>query len=311
VHTVRVPVGQLTFDLPILPSLPEVSPSSDWCQRWRDRKARWRHRSDGGFDARAYDVAPLDDRTAKAYVERHHYSGTYVASRRRYGLWERSGTLVGVAVLSIPVRAAVLTRAFPELCPYAESLELGRFVLADQVPGNGESWFLARVFRLAAREGIQGVVSFSDPVARRDTENRVVFPGHIGVVYQASNALYAGRGTARTLLLLPDGRVLNERAVAKVRALDVGHAYVEELLRSFGAPARRGAAPAIWLPTALHEAGVRTLWHPGNHRYLFRLGDRYARRSIHVGYPSLPFPKLIDESPQAQERPPSESASQS
>ena len=97
-----------------------------------------------------------------------HYSGTYVASRLRYGLWERLGALVGVAVLSVPVQAAVLTRPFPELMPYAESLELGRFVLADRVSGNGESWFLAQVFRLAARDGIRGVVSFSDPVARHD-----------------------------------------------------------------------------------------------------------------------------------------------
>ena len=127
-----------------------------------------------------------------AYVERHHYAGTYVASRLRYGLWERDGTLVGVAVLSIPVQRAVLTRPFPELEPYQESLELGRFVLADHVPANGESWFLGQVFRLAQHEGVRGIVSFSDPVARRDLAGRVVFPGHVGAIYQASNAIYAG-----------------------------------------------------------------------------------------------------------------------
>lgn len=126
---------------------------------------------------------------------------------------------------------------------------------------------------------------------------------------RASVAVHAGRGTTRTLLLLPDGRVLNERALAKVRALDVGHAYVEELLCSFGATARCGADPVIWLPRALREAGVRTLWHPGYHRYLFRLGDRHARRPIHVGYPDLPFPKLVDAIPAAGGCCPSESAS--
>ena len=29
-----------------------------------------------------------------------------------------------------------------------------------------ESWFLAKVFRMAARCGMRGIVSFSDPVAR-------------------------------------------------------------------------------------------------------------------------------------------------
>lgn len=281
---------QLSLDLTPL----EVSPPSDWCERWRDRRPRWRHRSDGGFDAAHYEVAPLDDRTAKVYVERHHYTASYVASRLRYGLWDRRGALLGVAVLSVPVRREVLTQPFPELEPFRESLELGRFVLADAVPGNGESWFLGQVFRLAGREGVRGVVSFSDPVARRDATGRLVFPGHIGVIYQASNALYAGRGTARTVLLLPDGRAVNERALAKLRALDTGHAYVEELLRAFGAPPRRGADPNEWLPRALLAAGVRRLRHPGNHRYLFRLGDRAARRSVRIALPRLPYPRRAD-----------------
>ena len=41
----------------------------------------------------------------------------------------------------------VLTAVFPDLEPYAESLELIRFVLAESVPANGESWFLARCWR--------------------------------------------------------------------------------------------------------------------------------------------------------------------
>ncbi len=162
----------------------EVSPSSDWCQRWRDGRPHWRHRSEGGFNAAQYEVAPVEDRTAKAYVERHHYGRSYVASRLRYGLWDRRGALLGVAVLSLPVRQAVVTGPFPDLEPFEESLELGRFVLADRAPANGESWFLSQLFRLAGREGIRGVVSFSDPVARCDATGRLVFPGHIGVVYQ-------------------------------------------------------------------------------------------------------------------------------
>lgn len=281
---------QLALDL----GPPEVSPASDWCERWRDGRPSWRHRSDGGFDHKDYEVGPVDDPTAKAYVERHHYTGAYVASRLRYGLWDRQGVLLGVAVLSVPVRRAVLEHAFPRLEPYWESLELGRFVLADRVPANGESWFLGRVFRLAAHEGLRGVVSFSDPVARRDATGRLVFPGHIGTIYQASNARYAGRGTPRTLLVLPDGRVLNDRAVSKVRMLDQGHAYVEEMLRAFGAPPRRGQDPAVWLPAALVAAGVRRVRHPGNHRYLFTLGGPIAKRTVALGLPSLPYPKHVD-----------------
>ena len=285
-----LPTRQLSLELAPL----EVSPSSEWCQRWRDGRPHWRHRSEGGFDAAQYEAAPVDDRTAKAYVERNHYAASYVASRLRYGLWDRRGDLLGVAVLSVPVRREVLTLPFPELQPFRESLELGRFVLADRVPANAESWFLGQVFRLAGREGVRGVVSFSDPVARRDGDGRIVFPGHIGTVYQALSSIYAGRGTARTILVLPDGRVLNERALAKLRTLDVGHEYVEQLLRTFGAPPRRGADPAKWIPYALASVGVRRLRHPGNHRYLFRLGNRASRRSVAIALPRLPYPKSTD-----------------
>jgi hypothetical protein len=47
-------------------------------------------------------------------------------------------------------------------------------------------------------------VVFSDPVERRRADGTVIMPGHVGVIYQASNAVYTGRGTARTLALLPD-----------------------------------------------------------------------------------------------------------
>ena len=269
-------------------------PGSDWCQRWNDRRSSYRHVAEGGFDRRRYEVDALDELSAKLFVERNHYSKSYPASRLRYGLFDRTGALVGVAVLSVPVQRAVVKLAFPSLEPYRESLELGRFVLLDQVPANAESWFLARVFELATCEGLRGVVSFADPLPRKTLAGAVVTPGHVGIIYQASNAIYAGRGTPRSILLLPDGRVLNERALSKVRSLDRGHEYVEEMLCRFGAPPRHGTNPTLWLPLALATIHARRVWHPGNHRYLFRLGNRRVRRSTVLALPSLPYPKVVE-----------------
>lgn len=135
-----------------------------WCQRWTDRKHSWRHRDQGGFDRRRYDWSVLEE-TARGFVERHHYSGSFPAARLSLGMHDRSGRLVGVAVLAVPVRAEVLTGPFPDLAPYRESVELGRFVLLDEVPANGETWFLARVFEhLRAATEVRGVVAFSDPI---------------------------------------------------------------------------------------------------------------------------------------------------
>jgi hypothetical protein len=115
-----------------------------------------------------------------------------------------------------------------------------------------ESWFLARCFDELAARGVRGIVSFADPVPRRTAGGAVICPGHVGTIYQATNAIYTGRGTARTIIVLPDGTTLNDRAIQKVRRQERGHLYVEQRLCSLGAPAPRrsslrpSGSPAHW-----------------------------------------------------------------
>jgi hypothetical protein len=274
----------------------EVPLDGDRCQRWNQRAHSWRRRSEGGFDARRYAVAPVDEATAKRFVLTHHYSRSYPAARSRWGIFE-GPELVGVAVLSVPVRAEVCSGVFPGLVPIVEALELGRFVLLDPVPANAESWFLARVLKRAAAEGIRGVVSFSDPVPRRAVTGELTCPGHVGTIYAASGARYLGRGRDRTLRLLPDGRVLHDRAIAKVLAGHRGREYVERILVEFGAPSPRvGESAEAWLARALPAAGVRLLRHPGNHRYaLVAASNRAEARAVRAMLRSGgPYPKQID-----------------
>jgi len=254
------------------------------CQRWLERKALYR-RIGEAFRASAFVVEELvGDTTAKQFVIEHHYSASYPAARFRFGLYER-GTLVGVAVFSHPCRNEVLTSVFPG--DPMQSAELGRFVLLDRVPGNGESWFLARCLEALAGR-LRGVVSFSDPVPRQALDGRTVMPGHVGVIYQASNATYCGRSTARTLRLLPDGSVFSDRAAQKIRKLERGWEYAAAQLVAHGADARHGD-PREWLRWWLPRV-TRTFRHPGNHRYAFGL-----RRSVKRSLPaSLPYPKAIE-----------------
>ena len=80
---------------------------ADFVQRWRVRVPRYRPAGEC-IDTRAYDVVELrHDTDAKAFVQAHHYSGTYPAARFRFGLM-RGAHLVGVAVFTI-VSAGVCT----------------------------------------------------------------------------------------------------------------------------------------------------------------------------------------------------------
>lgn len=159
-------------------------------QRWREGRESYRV-PDEPIRTLEHEVAVLeDDTTPRAFVERHHYEGSYPAARFRFGLFH-GGELVGVAVFSHPMRDEVLTSVFPGEA--TDSVELGRFVLLDSVAGNGETWFLARAFDVLRREGLRGIVSFSDPMKRTTLEGAETCPGHVGTIYQAANGVYLGR----------------------------------------------------------------------------------------------------------------------
>jgi hypothetical protein len=254
------------------------------CQRWRDRRGSYRLAGEP-FDPRAYEVAPIAlDGPAREFVEEHHYSGTYPAARRRFGLYARGGTLVGVAVFSQPMRDEVLR-------PWGrtDAMELGRLVLLDDVRANGESWFVARCFDALRRDGLAGIVSHSDPEARTDADGVRVFAGHIGTVYQALGAVYTGRASPRTMRLAADGREMSNRAASKLRNGERGARYATAQLVAAGA---REPAPgedlAAWYRAEVQRV-TRAQRHPGNHRYAWAL-SRTAHRVLSAA--SMPYPKF-------------------
>lgn len=252
-------------------------------QRWRERRASFRDASEV-IDPRAFEVAEIaDDATPRAFVEQHHYSASYPAARFRFGLYEH-GALVGVAVFSHPSNVLAL-RPLPMS---TESVELGRFVLLDHVKGNGETWFLARSFEVLRRKGLAGVVSFSDPVPRATVDGHVVLRGHVGTIYQAFNGVYLGRARADTMRLLPDGRTLHNRAVAKIRKREQGWRYAVAKLVAYGAPAP-GADLDAWLAEWLPRL-TRKVRHGGNHKYVWAF-SRARRKSLPA---SAPYPKQVD-----------------
>jgi hypothetical protein len=256
-------------------------------QGWEGGESRWRGAGEPIRTAE-YEVDELhSDGVPKHFILAHHYLGSYPAARFRFGLYRRE-QLVGVAVFSHPCNDRVLTLAFPDASATA-SVELGRFVLLDEVPGNGETWFLGRCFESLRRRGLYGVVSFSDPVPRTRRDGSRVMPGHVGTIYQAHNGAYLGRGTARTLAILPDGRSFHARAASKIRATDRGWQSSATPLIEHGADPPwedRAAWLRHWTDPA--RGIVRTLRHPGNHRYAWILHRRHRGRLP----ASLPYPKM-------------------
>lgn len=264
---------------------------TDVVQRWRGGRANY-ELAGAPINTRLYEVAAIDgkgaDNTARAFVEAHHYSRSMGAARERIGLY-RAGELVGIAVFTHPSQDKVLAR-LP--CDREAAVELGRLVLLQGVEANGESWFIARAFDELRGRGYEGIVSHADPVPRTNLAGEVVMPGHIGTIYKATNAVYTGLATGRTLRLLPDGRVFNNRTASKIRGRERGWRAAVDDLVSHGAapPTSTGTAADLheWLLRELPPL-TRKLKHGGNHRYLFGLTSA-VRKRLPKG---LPYPKFI------------------
>src|SRR5919206_39104 len=169
-------------------------------QRWRQGRTRYLPRREVIRPAE-FEVAPLmDDGEAKLFIVRHHYSRSYPAARRRFGLYRRS-QLVGCAVFSYPTHTKALTNVFD---------------------------------------------------------------------YQALSACYLGRSAPRALRLLPDGRVIHERAIQKIRGGERGWRYAARPLEEFGASPAPSGDKTAWLNYWL-ERLTRKLPHGGNHKYAWAL----------------------------------------
>lgn len=246
---------------------------TEHAQRWEDGHPRWRSaraavRTDG------LEVAHIEQSIARPFVERHHYEHSWPAALHRIGLFDR-GRLIGACVFAEPVNRAI----YSVLPDPSSGAHLSRLVLLDEPGANAESWFVARAFDLLRREGITGVVSMSDPLGRETEDGDLITPGHVGCVYQALNATYYGRSKAERRLILPDGSILSNRQLAKIRKRDQGWYYSAQHLVRAGADRMRDADdPVAWLERWLPRL-TRSVRHPGQHRYAWAL-EKGARRHL-------------------------------
>jgi hypothetical protein len=257
-------------------------------QRWTERRASRRPAGEL-IRSSEYDVGAIASATvARAFVVRHHYAASASSTAHRFGLYHR-GDLVGVALFGPPPSMAAHRAVFPTLS-IREAVTLGRIVLVDAVPGNGESFFIARCFAALRTRGVVAVESCADPEPRTTALGEVVHRGHVGTIYGATNGHYVGRTNPCTLRVLPNGTCYSNRSAGKLAQGDVGRRYAAAQLERWGAEPLRDDEDALAWLRRWRGRLTRPLRHRGNHRYLWCL-DRRRRREV-LAAPALPYPKL-------------------
>lgn len=287
----------------------------EWAQRWSHKRERWvPHHT--VMDTRLYGVEELDYTTACDYLRTHHYAHNPAPAVARYGLYKTRGgvlkpALVGVITYGEGMGAKVLrkwtgcgpVRGVKEDEEDAEdvegdepaegvagALECNRLVLAHEEPYNAESWFATRAQRalIEAHPQLQAILSFADPVERRNAAGEVYKPGHIGGIYKALGWSYEGRAKPRTLTVdLLTGDVISERAISKLKAGSKGWQYATRQLEQATGLARwQGESGESFLARCEASGRIGKQRHPGNHAYVWQRDKKRPTKPLNA----LPYP---------------------
>ena len=200
------------------------------------------------------EVIPAGD--AVGFVRRHHYSGTAVAGLARYGWITQDDQLVGVSIFD-PGHHDTRKGVFgPE--HWRHVAHHHRLAVRPDVPHGFTSMFQAGALRALKRDrpDLWAVVTYAD-----------VSHGHVGTIYQATNAIYTGLRTKGNLYLVtPEGDVRTMQALSR-----------------YGTWSQRRAKAA--------ELGWTERRSLGKHRYVYLLGSARQRRKYPpLCWPVLPYP---------------------
>ena len=197
-------------------------------------------------------VGPASTADVREFCQRYHYTHVGNNINWRWGLWHRH-TLLGVVAYNLPTRS-VCASVFGE-----EHLDkvwhMGRLAMAETAPQNSESRLIGGSLRAIAAEhpNVWAVLTY----AATDV-------GHIGYVYQATNAIYTGEAGDPSYYIdaagSRRGTHLDGRGVTAERAAAMGWT------KASGGP---------------------------KHRYVYLLGNKRERRERRalLRYPVLPYPK--------------------
>jgi len=204
--------------------------------------------------AKDIKIAPISAKDAGALVKRIHYSGSTAATSSLHLGVFLDGRLEGAMQFGAPIdKRKVLPLV--ENTPWNGFLELNRMAFSDRLPRNSESRALSVAFKLIKKHypHIQWILSFADGAQCGD-----------GTIYRASGFLLTGIRQNKTILKLPNGKIVTDLT------LNVN-------------PARMGGNASQWKKRGAKPLAGFQL------RYIYFL-DPTARERLTV--PILPFSKI-------------------
>lgn len=200
-------------------------------------------------------VAPVSNADVKEFGSRYHYTGSGGAALWRWGLWH-GPVLHGVVAYNLPTRPVCESVFGAE--HFDKVWHMGRLILSEHSPRNSESRLIGGSLAAIRHQhpNVWAVVTYAATDA-----------GHIGYVYQATNALYTGHSSVEDYFVDSDGTIKNRRNL-----YEVSDRTIDQRAESLGWRRVKGGA---------------------KHRYVYILGNKTQRKQRRelLRFPVLPYPK--------------------
>lgn len=193
-------------------------------------------------------LGPVTKSQVFDFCDRWHYSGHDGSAHYKYGLYHE-GILYGVITYNLPTRDVCESVFGPEA--WDNVIHMGRLCMSDEAPRNSES----RLISLSLKS-----LQENHPKVWAVVTYAALDAGHVGYVYQATNALYTGTGGDQTFYCDADGLRRSTNKVNRTLAKAKGWTVHKGLLK---------------------------------HRYIYVLGNKAERRARMkmLKYEVLPYPK--------------------
>lgn len=191
------------------------------------------------------EVVSIDSRNVREWFLYKHYAKRLPNSMYTFALYKEQ-KIIGVCNYGIPANSSFGN----------EFIELNRLVIDDDVEKNTLSFFLSKTLNMLPRP--MKIVSYAD-----------TGKGHNGYIYQATNWIYTGLGSADTSWK-KNGRIYHRKSLAD----KYGTGKQEDLL----------------------NLGYEMIREKPKHRYFYILGNskkekKYLTKELLKRFNQLPYPK--------------------
>jgi hypothetical protein len=191
-------------------------------------------------------VQSIPPEQCKPWLLKKHYAKRVPSITDSFGLYQ-DNNLIGIITYGIPAN-----NNLNEVCGFP-AIELNRLCINDDAPRNTASFLVGNSLKMLSTPRV--IISYAD-----------LGQGHIGYVYQATNWIYTGLGSA-DIEFEKDGKTWHRKALFNIYGPGGSKRFI--------------------------EMGFTIIEKAPKFRYLFFLGSKKERKQMmnNLKWPIEPYPK--------------------